>query len=97
MKKNDKDEKELREVKSREVKKEASVFSGGHYLDRFSNLIKEIKINRPTKFYIAYLFAILAWFSYASHGGLDMLSWTKSKGWRAAGQQYQSGKYYPHK
>jgi hypothetical protein len=59
--------------------------------------IKTPKMNRSTQFYIGYVFAILAWFSYASLTGLDMMTWTKSNHWQAKGAQYQSGKSYSHK
>lgn len=55
------------------------------------------KIKRSTKFYIAYFFAILAWFSYSSFSGIEMMDWEKSKPWQAKGSQHQSGKLYSHK
>lgn len=41
-------------------------------------------------FQVGYSLAIVAWFSYASLNGLDMLSYTKSSGWESKGQYYQS-------
>lgn len=62
-----------------------------------SKLAGQLKMRRSAKFYIAYIFAILAWYSYSTFMGVDMTSWTKSNHWQAKGSQHQSGKLYSHK
>lgn len=59
--------------------------------------LKNKKLKRSTIFYIGYVFAILAWFSYSSFLGNDMMNWSKSNQWQAKGSQHQSGKSYSHK
>ena len=48
-----------------------------------------MKKKRVIKFYVGDVIAILAWFSYSSIDGVDMLNFTKSHSFHAKGNEHQ--------